>query len=56
MQVYLDLSVRVDRPRFQYSPAHAYALADMAKAGKLLLPSNLFPQVCERLVLPKSWF
>lgn len=45
-KVYLDLSVRVERPRFEVSPAHVYALADMATAAKLLLPPNLFPQVC----------
>ncbi|CAM9609383.1 unnamed protein product, partial [Scytosiphon promiscuus] len=44
-KVYLDLSVRVERPRFEVSPAHVYALADMASAAKLLLPPNLFPQV-----------
>ncbi|CAM9263924.1 unnamed protein product, partial [Ectocarpus fasciculatus] len=44
-KAYLDLSVCVERPRFEYSPAHTYALADLASAAKLLLPPNLFPQV-----------
>lgn len=44
-QAYLDLSVCVERPRFECSPAHAYALSDLTNAAKLLLPPNLFPQV-----------
>lgn len=35
----------MERPRFVYSPAHAYALVDMAKAGKLLVPPGIFAQV-----------
>lgn len=44
-QAYLDLSVCIERPRFEYSPAHTYALVDMANAGKLLMPRGLFVQV-----------
>lgn len=39
------MAVTIERPRFEYSPAHAYALVDMANAGKLLLPPKLFSQV-----------
>lgn len=35
----------LERPRFEYSPAHTYALVDMANAGKLLMPRGLFKQV-----------
>lgn len=39
--MYVDVAVSVVGPVFEYSPAHTFALASIAEAGKLLLPPGL---------------
>lgn len=45
VQIYVELVVALERPRFEYSPAHACSLVDLLRVGRLLCPPRVFMQV-----------